>query len=152
MNELDSITTMQIFFREPDPASSTANLRKMTKPEFLKNEVGIGHDLSTILELPSFSAWKKRWGIQGVGLYRLYRRTPSWTVSSPGPFLLVALMLEMFLVALVLEEGVRVVLVDPLCFLEIEGGLRLDFLPLAAPWNRDGQACPRNRKGAQSRG
>lgn len=53
--------------------------------------------------------------------------------------LLVALVLEVLLVALILEEGVGVVLADPLGFVDIKGALGLDLLPLPTTRNRDGK-------------
>ena len=52
---------------------------------------------------------------------------------------LVALVLEMFAVAVVQKQGVGVVLADPLHLLNIKRALSLHSLPLPAPRNRDGQ-------------
>lgn len=53
---------------------------------------------------------------------------------------LVALVFEMFAVAVVDQESVRVVFTDPLHLLNIECALGLDPLSFPASWNRDGKA------------
>lgn len=53
---------------------------------------------------------------------------------------LVALMFEMFSVAVVNQESVRVVFTDPLHLLNIESALGLDSLSFPASWDRDGKA------------
>lgn len=53
---------------------------------------------------------------------------------------LVALMFEMFAVAVVNQESVRVVFADPLHLLNIKCALGLDPLSFPSSWNRDGKA------------
>ena len=52
---------------------------------------------------------------------------------------LVALVFEVFAVSVVQQQGVRVVLADPLHLLHVKRALSLHPLPLPAPRNRDGQ-------------
>lgn len=65
---------------------------------------------------------------------------PMYTqIKKHGLYSLVALVLEVFTVAVIQEEGIRIVLANPLHLLNVKCALGFYPLTLPASWNRDRQ-------------
>lgn len=80
-------------------------------------------------------------GVEGTWFQKMQTKKIKQSSRLIGIDSLVALVFEMFAVAVVNQECVRVVFTDPFHLLNIKCALGLDPLSFPASWNRDGKAC-----------